>query len=56
MNLVDILQMTKEQARTYLEAIRWPNGEAVCPRCEGKNVAKLQGKSTRPLEIIRRDR
>lgn len=47
MNLVKILQMTTEQARTHLEAIRWPNG-AVCPRCNGNNVLKLQGKSTRP--------
>lgn len=46
MNLVDILQMTKEDSRVYLEKIRWPKG-VVCPRCEGKRVVALNGKSTR---------
>ncbi|HWA39594.1 MAG TPA: IS1595 family transposase [Burkholderiales bacterium] len=39
---------TPEAARSYLEALRWPNG-AVCPHCGviGDHYA-LQGKATRP--------
>jgi transposase-like protein len=37
----------EDAAREHLEATLWPNG-AVCPKCQGKNVTKLQGASTRP--------
>lgn len=47
MNLIDILQMSKEDSRAYLERLRWPDG-AVCPHCAGKNICVLRGKSTRP--------
>ncbi len=47
MNLIDILQMSKEEARAYLEKLHWPNGP-MCPRCNGQNVLLLKGKSTRP--------
>lgn len=47
MNLVDILSMTDNHAREYLEQIRWEN-KPVCPHCNGTIVTKLQGKSTRP--------
>jgi transposase-like protein len=47
MNLAQVTQLNEEQARDYLESIRWPNGP-VCPHCQGTNAAKLEGKSTRP--------
>lgn len=38
---------TEEEARQYLEKLRWPDG-AVCPHCGSVNVRRLEGKSTRP--------
>lgn len=44
----DLCRMTEDEARAYLEAIRWPNGP-VCPHCGGcERVMELKGKSTRP--------
>ena len=37
----------ENKAREHLECLLWPNG-AVCPRCHGQRVTKLEGKSTRP--------
>jgi len=48
MNLAEISALTEEEARDYLESIRWPNGP-ICPHCGVEGGAyKLQGKSTRP--------
>src|SRR5216684_1348453 len=47
MNLSEISASTEDQARAYLEKLRWPNGP-VCPHCGGKESVRLQGKSTRP--------
>lgn len=47
MNYVDYTGMTEEQARTYLEGLRWPNGP-VCPFCSNKKIARFNGESTRP--------
>lgn len=47
MNFAQLTKLNEDQAREYLEATRWPHG-AVCPHCEGQNVCKLAGKSTRP--------
>ena len=46
MTIVEIGKMTDEQARTYLEGIRWPNGP-VCPHCQCTNVTRLQGDAHR---------
>ena len=46
MNLLEIANMTEDDARTYLENLRWPNGP-VCPNCEKQNVTRMQGKSHR---------
>lgn len=48
MTLLQILRMTEEEARAFLEELRWPNGSA-CPHCgnEGDNY-RLSGKSHRP--------
>ena len=42
-----LLTMTDDQAREMLERIRWPHGP-VCPHCGSQNVARLNGKATRP--------
>jgi len=47
MNLIEIAQLTENEAREYLESIRWTDG-ARCPHCESKEVTRLNGKSTRP--------
>jgi transposase-like protein len=47
MNLAQVTTLNEEQARDYLESIRWPN-RPVCPHCASQAVVKLQGKSTRP--------
>jgi transposase-like protein len=47
MNLAQVTKLNEEEAREYLEKLRWPNG-AYCPRCGCMDVTKLAGKSTRP--------
>ncbi len=48
MNLAQISKLSEDEARKYLESIRWPNGPT-CPRCgEQKNVRELNGKAHRP--------
>lgn len=47
MTLSQLGGWSNEQAREYLESIRWASG-AACPRCGDTAVTKLQGKSTRP--------
>jgi transposase-like protein len=46
-NVKRFMSMSEEQAREYLESLRWPNGP-VCAHCGAKEVTKLQGKATRP--------
>jgi transposase-like protein len=46
MNLIDLAKLNDEQARDYLETIRWPNGP-VCPHCGSKNCTRLDGKAHR---------
>ncbi|MFN0006650.1 MAG: IS1595 family transposase [Planctomycetota bacterium] len=45
--LAELGALTEEEARTYLESLRWPNGP-VCHRCGSMSAFKFQGKSTRP--------
>lgn len=47
MNLSQISKLDENEARKYLESIRWPNGP-VCPHCGSKEVKRLEGESTRP--------
>lgn len=42
-----LYRMTEDEARAFLERIRWPDGPA-CPHCGSVNVVKLEGKATRP--------
>lgn len=47
MNLAEISRLTDQEAREYLERVRWPNGP-VCPHCDAHdNAAKLEGKAHR---------
>ena len=47
MNLAQVTKLTEEEARDYLEKLRWPDGP-YCPRCGCMDVTRLAGKSTRP--------
>jgi hypothetical protein len=46
MNLTDLGRLTEDEARRYLECIRWPNGP-VCPHCQGTDCTRLQGEAHR---------
>ncbi len=46
MTLTDIAKMTEDDAREYLEKLRWPHGP-VCPHCESNNVTRLHGEKHR---------
>lgn len=46
MTLTQIARMTEDEARAYLESIRWPNGP-VCPHCGSTESTRMQGKSHR---------
>lgn len=41
------MSLTEEQARDYLESLRWPDGP-FCPHCGDLEHVKLKGKATRP--------
>src|SRR4030042_11894 len=43
---LEILQWTPEQAREYLEAIRWPDGP-ICPTCGGTEIYRIEAKTRR---------
>lgn len=46
-NLAELSKMTEDEARDYLERVRWPNGP-VCPHCGVVDEAtKLEGKAHR---------
>ena len=47
LNFADVCALNEDQARAYLEKVRWPNG-AACPRCGDMSVYLMGGKSTRP--------
>ncbi len=54
LSLASVMAFTENQAREYLEAIRWPGGPT-CVHCGGVKVYRLQGKSTRPGLLKCRD-
>lgn len=45
--IIELAQMTEDQARTMLEKIRWPEG-VYCPHCGSVGVTALRGKKHRP--------
>jgi transposase-like protein len=46
MNLLQVASMTEDQAREYLESLRWPNGP-VCPHCGSQDCTRMNGKKHR---------
>lgn len=46
MDLVEISKMTEDQAREFLEKMRWPEGPA-CVHCGSMKISALKGESTR---------
>src|SRR5262249_47134048 len=47
LNLAEIGRLTEDEAREFIERVRWPDGP-VCVHCGSVVVYKLGGKSTRP--------
>jgi len=43
-----ISEMTEDEAREYLEALRWGENGVICPHCGSIEAYKLEGKATRP--------
>src|ERR1043166_7015931 len=43
----NFMRMTEDEARGYMERVRWPDGP-VCPHCGGKDHVRLAGQKTRP--------
>ena len=46
MNIIQLARFTEDEARNYLESLRWPDG-TVCPHCECRNVTKMEGEKHR---------
>lgn len=48
-NFAELSKLSEDEAREYLEAIRWPDGRPVCPHCGTVgNATKFAGKAHRP--------
>ncbi|MHC4698028.1 MAG: IS1595 family transposase [Planctomycetota bacterium] len=47
MNYIQACKLDEDGAREYLESLRWPDGPR-CVHCDSENVARLNGKATRP--------
>lgn len=46
MDLAQLTELNEDQAREYLEHLRWPDGP-ICPHCGGDQITKLNGKAHR---------
>ncbi len=46
-DFITISEMTEEQAREYLEYIRWGENGVECPHCKSNEAYKLEGKTLR---------
>jgi len=46
MNLLEVASLTEEQAREYLESLRWPDGIS-CPHCGSDDCTRMAGKAHR---------
>lgn len=44
----NLMDLTEEQAREYIERLIWPDGEPVCRKCGSLNCYKMQGATCRP--------
>jgi transposase-like protein len=47
MDLTEIGRLTEDEARAFIEKVRWPNGP-ICVGCNSDQVYLLGGKTTRP--------
>lgn len=47
MTILELARLTENEARDYMEKLRWPNGP-VCPHCQGADCTRLEGKAHRP--------
>lgn len=47
MKFTEAAELSEDQARKYLEELRWPDGPK-CAHCKSANVTRLEGKATRP--------
>ena len=52
MDASDALFNDETKAREYFEALRWPDGKPICPRCSSANVRRLKRRSRRRGQII----
>ena len=50
MTFLEAAKLTNDEAREYMEKLRWPNGP-VCPHCESSNHTRLNGSKHRPGTI-----
>jgi transposase-like protein len=48
----DTMFHDETKAREYFEALRWPDGKPICPRCGSANVHRLKRRSRRRGQII----
>jgi transposase-like protein len=55
LNLDQVSQMTEDEARATLEAIRWPNGP-VCPHCGGTEAKRIDAASPKVRDGLLRCR
>src|SRR5258708_26211371 len=51
-NLTDPVFSDEEKARTYFEAIRWPNGP-VCPHCGNADASRIYEIAANPEHKVR---
>src|SRR5215210_4508048 len=42
-----VLNLTEEAARAYVEKLLWPNGEPTCRHCGSVNAYRMQGRTVR---------
>ncbi|HEX8913039.1 MAG TPA: IS1595 family transposase [Humisphaera sp.] len=43
-----IPELSEDDARAYLERLRWPDGNPVCPHCGSVDAYRMTGKTPRP--------
>ena len=48
----DAMFHDEAKAREYFEALRWPDGKPICPRCGLDNVHRIKGRSRRSGRIM----